>query len=180
MILIAWTFQYSEVPSRQKTDLQGLFSQLTDDIKHIVLIFDQDGPSALGKKVIMDMSDHTDVMAIMRWASKDHIIIVQINLFRFRQEDSNEWGPVPGVKMVVIDREGDVVKEVQGLGTSDNRKDWKETLMSFVLEAPVVMALKSWRGQESSSLPVIDKQSSAQKDLVDPIKLVCKKMIFSF
>ena len=82
--------------------------------------------------------------------------------------------------MVVIDRDGDVVKEVQGLGTSDNRKDWKETLMSFVLEAPVVMALKSWRGQESSSLPVIDKQGSAQKDLVDPIELTGTKRIFSF
>ena len=83
--------------------------------------------------------------------------------------------------MVVIDREGDVVKEVQGLGTSDNRKDWKETLMSFVLEAPVIMALKSWRGQESSSSPVINKQSSTQKDLVDPIdQLTGSKRIFLF
>ena len=87
-------------------------------------------------------------------------------LSRFRQEESDEWGPVPGVKMVVIDREGDVVKEIQGLGNSDNRKDWTDILMSFVLEAPVIMALKSKRSQESSSLQVI-KQSSTQKDLVN-------------
>ena len=53
------------VPSRQKTDLPELFSSLPEDIKYIVLIFDQDGLS-VGKKVMMDLSTHTDVMRILR------------------------------------------------------------------------------------------------------------------
>lgn len=89
-----------------------------------------------------------------------------LSLFRFRQGDSDEWGPVPGVKMVVINRDGDVVKEVQGLGTSNNRKDWTEILMSIVLEAPVIMPVKSKIRQESSPSHLANKQSSTQKDLV--------------
>ena len=74
--------------------------------------------------------------------------------------------------MVVIDHEGDVVKEVEGLGTSSDRKDWTDILMSFVSEAPVIMALKSKRSQESSTVSVVKIQSSPQRDLVGLSKLL--------
>ena len=128
------------------------------------MIFDQEGLS-VGKKVIMDMSNHSDVMAFMRLVTLIFSVSF-LSLFRFRQGDSEEWGPVPGVKMVVINRDGHVVKEVQGLGTSNNRKDWTDILMSFVLEAPVEMPLISKIRQESSSSHVTNKLSSTHRDLV--------------
>ena len=131
------------------------------------MIFDQEGLS-VGKKVIMDMSTHSDVMAFMRLVTLIFSVPF-LSLFRFRQGDSNEWGPVPGVKMVVINRDGDVVKEVQGLGTSNNRKDWTDILMSFVLEAPVIMPLNSKIRQESSSSNATNKLSSTHRDLVSEL-----------
>ena len=71
--------------------------------------------------------------------------------------------------MVVINRDGDVVKEVQGLGTSNNRKDWTDILMSFVLEAPVIMPLNSKIRQESSSSNATNKLSSTHRDLVSDL-----------
>ena len=99
---------------------------------------------------------------------------------RFRGEESEEWGPVPGVKMVVVDRDGDVVKEVQGLGSSEDRKQWTEILKSFVVEAPVTLTVKSKRSQEASAVSENSLKSNKQKDVVgdkmilDLLDLVCR------
>ena len=87
---------------------------------------------------------------------------------------------MPGVKMVVVDRDGDVVKEVQGLGSSEDRKQWTEILKSFVVEAPVTLTVKSKRSQEASAVSENSLKSNKQKDVVgdkmilDLLDLVCR------
>lgn len=48
--------------------------------------------------------------------------------------DAEEWGPLTGVKLVVVDREGQVVSEVEGRGwgAQQNRQRFTNILQSFV------------------------------------------------
>ena len=56
-------------PSRNPGDLKRLFDNesLSNNVKFIVFLFDEDGLS-VGQKVILDMSSFSDVIAIKRFS----------------------------------------------------------------------------------------------------------------
>ena len=39
---------------------------LPDTVEHVALIFESEGKGSVGKKVILDMSKHTDVLQVFR------------------------------------------------------------------------------------------------------------------
>ena len=53
-----------EVPSPDKEDLSQVFITLPETADYAALIFEQEGKHSVGKKIILDMNKHSDVVPV--------------------------------------------------------------------------------------------------------------------
>lgn len=104
-------------PYPEKKDLSEMFDSLPQTTNHVALIFEQEGKNSIGKKVILDMNQHSDVLAVMR--------------VNFHDPAAREWKLYTNPSLVVVDRDGSVLERVDGWGINVDRNRFTKILTSY-------------------------------------------------
>ena len=99
---------FRNIPSPDEQNLSAMFDNLPETATHAAIIFEHEGKHSVGKKVIMDTSNHHHIVPVLRANYLDGL-----NL---------GWKLHMDPVMVVVDSDGKLIERVDGWGVDTDRK----------------------------------------------------------
>jgi hypothetical protein len=94
-----------------------MFTTLPETVNYAAFIFEQEGKHSVGKKILLDMNKHSDVVPVF-----------QVN---FHDPASRQWKLLANPSMAIIDREGNILEQVDGWGMDADRRRFTNILKSY-------------------------------------------------
>jgi len=106
-----------KIPSPDEKDLSAMFDNLPETATHAAIIFELEGKHSVGKKVIMDTSNHSHIVPVLRANYEDGVYL--------------GWKIHMNPTMVVVDTDGKVNERVDGWGVNKDRDRFVNIIKSY-------------------------------------------------
>ena len=109
---------FRNIPSPDEKSLSAMFYNLPETATHAAIIFEQEGKHSVGKKVIMDTSNHNHIVPVLR--------------ANYQEGVNLGWKLQMNPAMVVVDSNGKIIERVDGWGVDTDRNRFVNIIKSYV------------------------------------------------